>query len=230
MRGITAFMSCAAAAAILGAAAPARAQDDDDDGVHDRWKDLRFEGDVSFLVGGMSVGPIDGFAGGIGLAGGIRRDRLALFGEYDLLSVGQSPSTAAADATMAPPDPIRGYMQRFGLDARYSVARFGGGDAGIRGDLWLEGGLGAEVIQWYEGGRLHRGDVDLGFGAQTTFKIGSDSHPRYIGFHYAVKATIAKAPPRKDDFPTCAGPCDEPTPPVPWDTGIFFDFGIVFGK
>ena len=227
MRGSTSIVSCAAAAALLAGAAPAHAQwddDGDDHGEHDDWKSLRFEGDVGTLIGDMGIGPIDGFAGGI------RRDRLALFGEYDLLSVGQSPSSASADATMPPPDPIRGYMQRFGLDARYSVARFGGGDAGIRGDLWIEGGLGAEVIQWYEGGRLHRGDLDLGFGAQTTFKIGSDRHPRYIGFHYAVKATIAKAPPRKDDFPTCAGPCDEPTPPVPWDTGIFFDFGVVFGK
>jgi hypothetical protein len=230
MRGTT-WWSCAAAAALLGAAVPARAQSDDDEsGEHDRWRDLRFEGDVGFLVGGMSVGPIDGFAGGAFAAGGVRRDRLALLGEYDLLSVGQSPDASSSDPSMPAPDPIRGYMQRFGADARYSVASFGGGDVGIRGDIWLEAGLGGEVIQWYGGGKLHRGDLDLGFGGQATFKLGSDSHPRYLGFHYAVKGLLAKAPPRKDDFPTCAGPCDEPTPPVPYDVGIFFNFGVVFGR
>lgn len=228
MRG---FTSLIAAVAVLGASAPAYAQWDDDDdsgGEHDRWKDLRFEGDVGFLVGGMSIGPLDGFAGGMYGMAGVRRDRLALLGEYDLLSVGQ---TTSSDTTTQPqPDPIRGYMQRAGFDVRYSVARFGGGDVGVRGDIWLEGGAGGEVIQWYGGGRLHRGDVDVGIGAQATFKIGSDSHPHYIGFHYAVKAFVAKAPPRKDDLPTCAGPCDELTPPVPYDTGIFFNFGIVFGR
>jgi hypothetical protein len=237
MRGTTSFFSCAAAAALLGVSAPAHAQwsdgddsDTDSNGEHDKMKDLRFEGDVGFLVGGMSIGPLDGFAGGMYAAGGVRRDRLALLGEYSLLSVGQTPSSTSTDPTMPAPDPVRGYMQRAGFDVRYSVATFGGGDTDIRGDIWVEGGAGGEVIQWYEGGRLHRGDVDVGFGGQATFKIGSDSHPRYIGFHYAVKGLIAKAPPRKDDFPTCAGPCDEPTPPVPYDTGIFFNFGIVFGK
>ncbi len=230
MSAPTSLMGGAAGAALLGTTAPAYAQwDDDDHGDHDPWRDTRFEGDVGFLLGGMSVGPIDGFAGGMYGAGGIRHDRLALLGEYDLLSVGQT-ANPAADPTMPPPDPVRGYLQRAGFDVRYSVVRFGGGDAGIRGDIWLEGGAGGEVIQWYEGGRLHRGDVSVGFGGQVTFKIGSDSHRHYIGFHYAVKGLVAKAPPRKDDSPTCAGPCDEPTPPVPYDTGIFFNFGIVFGR
>jgi hypothetical protein len=230
----TTLMSCAAAAAFLAGSAPAHAQWDDDadsGGEHDRWRDLRFEGDVGFLIGGMSVGPLDGFAGGVFGEAGVRRDRLALLAEYDLLSVGQTAqSSAMVDPANPPPDPIRGYMQRVGFDARYSVTRFGGGDAGIRGDVWIEAGAGGEVIQWYGGGRLHRGDASLGFGAQATFRIGSESHPHYVGFHYAVKAIIAKAPGRKDDAPTCAGPCDEPTPPVPYDTGIFFNFGVVFGK
>jgi hypothetical protein len=120
-------------------------------------------------------------------------------------------------------------MQRVGADVRYSFARFGGGHVPVRGDIWLSAGAGGEVIQWYDGGRLHRRDLSLGFGAQATFRIGHE-HPHYLGFHYAVKAFIAHAPGQKNEDPTCAGPCDEPTPPVPYDTGIFFDFGIVFGK
>jgi hypothetical protein len=220
------LLSFGAAAALLGAAAPAFADDFDD--TNDPWKSTHFEGDVGLLVGGMSIGPLDGFAGGMYAEGGVKRDRLMVLGEYDLMSVGQTP---AAEDPNAPPNPVRGYMQRFGLDARYSVGRFGGGDVPVRGDIWLTAGLGGEIIQWYEGGRLHRPDAELGLGAQASFRYGSTGHPKFIGFYYAVRAFIAKAPPSKNDgIPTCAGPCDEPTPPVPWDTGIFFDFGINFGR
>ena len=221
------FLTCAAAAALLAAVAPAPAHADwdrSDGSSHDRWKDLRLEGDVGALIGAMGIGPISGFAGGLYAEGGVRRDRLALYGEYELLSVGQSP-TGYNDNR----DPVRGYMQRVGADVRYSFARFGGGHVPVRGDIWLSVGAGGEVIQWYDGGRLHRRDLSLGFGSQATFRIGHE-HPHYLGFHYAVKAFIAHAPGQKNEDPTCAGPCDEPTPPVPYDTGIFFDFGIVFGK
>src|SRR5579862_717745 len=199
------LLSCGAAAALFCAVTSSARADDYDD-TNDPWKSTHFEGDVGFLVGGMSVGPIDGFAGGMYAEGGIKRDRLMLLGEYDLLSVGQTP---AADDPNAPANPVRGYMNRFGLDARYSIARFGGGDIPIRGDIWLTGGLGAEVIQWYEGGKLHRADAEIGLGAQASFRYGSEGHPKFIGFFYAVRAFIAKAPPSKNDnIPVCAGPCD----------------------
>lgn len=230
MLSSTKLLSCAAATALLVTAAPARADWDGDDrasGEHNRWNDLRLEGDVGFLIGGMGIGNLGGFAGGIETSLGVRRDRLALFGSYDLLSVGDSPSsTTDPDA----PEPVRGYMQRAGADLRYSVGRFGGDDgSSVRGDLWLALGAGGEVIQWYDGGKLHRRDLSFGFGGQATFRVGREKK-RYIGFHYALKALIANAPGAKNQDPTCAGPCDEPTPPVPYDMGVFFHFGVVFGR
>jgi hypothetical protein len=229
------FLSGVVVAATLVAAVPhpARADwdsDHDSSGERNRWKDLRFEGDVGFLIGGMGIGKLGGFAGGMEASLGIRRDRLAVFGSYDLLSVGDSPSTSTTDPS-APP-PVRGFMQRVGADVRYSVGRFGGSDdsSAVRGDLWLSLGAGGEVIQWYDGGKLHRRDLSFGFGGQATFRIGHDSHARYLGFHYALKALLANAPGMKNQDPVCAGPCDEPTPPVPFDAGVFFHFGVVFGK
>ena len=76
---------------------------------------------------------------------------------------------------------------------------------------------------------LGRKDLAFGLGAQATFRIGRDK-PRYIGVYYAMKAWVASAPERKDDMPVCAGPCDEATGPSPYDFGIFFNFGVPFGR
>ncbi len=232
MLSLTKLLSCATATALLVTApGVARADWDSDDGStgeRNRWNDLRVEGDVGFLIGGMGIGDLGGFAGGIETSLGVRRDRLALFGSYDLLSVGDSPNSSTTDASA--PEAVRGYMQRVGADVRYSVGRFGGDDsATVRGDLWLAAGAGGEVIQWYDGGKLHRRDLSFGFGGQATFRVGREKK-RYIGFHYALKALVAHAPGAKNQEPTCAGPCDEPTPPVPYDMGVFFHFGVVFGR
>lgn len=224
----TKLLASAALAAILIAPSTARADWGDDGERSDPgpWERLRVEGDVGFLIGGMGIGDLGGFAGGLEAGLGVRRDRLAVFGTYDLLSVGDSPNAYDANA----PEPVRGYMQRGGAELRYSVGRFGGDrDAAVRGDIWLSAGAGGEVIQWYDGGRLHRRDLSFGFGGQATFRLGREKK-RMLGFHYAMKALIANAPGSKYDEPTCAGPCDEPTPPVPYDAGIFFHFGVVFGR
>lgn len=188
------------------------------------WQRLRFEGAVGALVGSQRVGYLSGTGGGLHLDAGARLDRLYLFGEYDFLSVGESSYDA--------PDPVRGFMHRFSASARYSLGVLGGGernDVPVRGDLWIEGGLGDQIVTWHEGGRLHRRDVSFGLGAQATFRIGRE-RPRYLGVYYALKVTVAEAPERKDDDPMCAGPCDEATAPSPYDVGIFFNFGVPFGR
>ena len=190
------------------------------------WNKARLEGAVGALVGGQRVGWIHGTAGGIHADVGFKMDRLFLYGEYDFLGVGETAPTSPAPEDVT----VRGFMHRVGANLRYSLAAFGGhGEVPVRGDVWAEIGVGHQHIRWHEGGKLGRQDLSFGFGAQATFKIGRDK-PKFIGIYYAVKMTVARAPEPKSDDPTCAGPCDEPTPPSPWDIGIFFNFGVPFGR
>ncbi len=183
--------------------------------------------DIGFgmLVGGYSVGPIGGAGVGIHLDVGRQMGPLKLFGEYNLLSVGESSYDAE--------DPVRGALHRVGLNARYNFAELGGGrHKPIQGAFWLEAGVGRQHVAWYDGGVLTRDDVDVGFGAQFNFKIGRHSDkPKIFGFYYAFKATIAKSPNADESGPpTCAGPCDEPTTPSPYDLGLFFNMGLNWGR
>lgn len=188
----------------------------------DPWQKARFEGGVGALVGSQRVGTVAGSAGGMHFDAGLKLDRLYAYGEYDFLSVGQSGYDTQ--------DPVRGFMHRFGANARYSLAAFGGhGEVPVRGDIWAEVGAGYEDVFWHEGGRLGRRDLSFGFGAQAEFRIGRD-HPHYVGVYYAMKTWVGAAPPRKNDMPTCAGPCDEATGPSPWDFGVMFNFGVPFGR
>jgi hypothetical protein len=217
--GLGAFATPAAAESV-----PYGYYDSSAERPRDPWKKPRFEGAVGALIGGQRVGYLSGTGGGLHLDAGIRLDRIFLFGEYDFLSVGESSYDT--------PSPVRGFMHRFSANARYSVGSLGGGprsDVPVRGDLWLEAGLGDQIINWHEGGRLHRRDVSFGLGAQATFRINKEK-PKYLGVYYALKVTVAEAPERKDDDPMCAGPCDEATAPSPYDFGIFFNFGVPFGR
>lgn len=228
--------SILAAALVLGVlAVPAAAraesvaygyyEEDQPERPKDPWTRARFEGAVGALVGGQRIGYIHGTAGGMYVDAGFKMDRVYAYAEYDFLGVGET-----APVTPAPGDAtVRGFMHRVGANLRYSLAAFGGRDVPVRGDIWVELGGGHQHIRWHEGGKLGRKDLSLGFGAQATFKIGRDK-PKFIGIYYAVKFTIARTPGPKNDDPTCAGPCDEPTPPSPWDVGVFFNFGVPFGK
>lgn len=188
----------------------------------DPWDKLRFEGGVGALIGSQRVGYVAGTSGGIHLDAGVRRNRMYPFLEYDFVSVGET----ATETT----DPVRGYMHRLSANFRYSLGTFGGkNEIPVRGDVWAEIGAGHQAITWHEGGRLNRKDISLGFGAQATFRIGRE-RPRYVGVYYAMKATIAVSPDRKDDSPVCAGPCDMATGPSPWDFGLYFNFGVPFGR
>jgi len=216
----------AAIALVAATASPVLAEPDynygDSSSERDSWSAMRFEGAIGALIGSERVGTVAGTAAGMHFDAGLKRDRLFAYGEYDFLSVGQS----AYDVQ----DPVRGFMHRFGLDARYSIGKFGGhGETPVRGDVWGEVGVGYEDVFWREGGRLGRKDLSFGFGAQATFRIGRD-HPHFIGIYYAMKTWIARTPATKARPPMCAGPCDEPTGPSPYDFGMMFNFGVPFGR
>jgi hypothetical protein len=188
-----------------------------------RWHRARIEGALGGLIGGQRIGSIQGLAGGLHLDAGLRLDRFYFFGEYDFLSVGE-------DSTPANPTPTRGQMHRFGGNIRYSFAAISGHDGGpVRGDFWAQLGAGRQHIRWLDGGRLTRPDLAIGLGAQATFQVGAH-RPRFIGLYMALQARISEAPVRKHDMSICAGPCDAPTGPIPWDLGIFFDIGVPFGR
>lgn len=185
------------------------------------WKKPRFEGAFGMLAGGYSVADVGGSAIGMHFDAGLRMDRLALVGEYDVLSIGQSANTIE--------DPIRGNLHRLGANLRYSLAALAGRVVPIRGDVWVEGGVGNQLVQWHGGGELSRRDVAFGFGGQMTARLGRDK-PNFIGFYYAFRGLVARDPLDKPAEPTCAGPCDTATGPSPWDIAGFFNFGIVFSR
>lgn len=219
------LVSAAALATVLTTAATARADcyGSECDAREKLWDKTRFEGGVGLLAGGYEVGPIGGSAIGTHVDGGVRAGRLALLGEYDFVSIGQS--------SYDHPDPVRGQLHRLGVNVRYSLGAFGGRSIPLRGDIWIEGGLGDQLVRWNGGGELERRDLAFGFGGQMTVQIGKE-HPRYLGFYYAFRGLVARDPtePKQPAVPTCAGPCDRATSPSSWDLGAFFNFGVVFSR
>lgn len=209
-----------ASAVVLITLSAAFADDEDD---FDR---ARTELGFGMLAGGYSVGPVSGPGVGVHFDLGRQMGPLLISGEYNLLSVGEAAGTGDDR-------PIRGLLHRVGLNARYSFAEFGGGRKIVKGAFWLEAGLGRQMINWDEGGRLSREDVGLGFGIQTNFKIGRHKpNPKIIGFYYAFRATVAESPgsdKMPEGPPVCGGPCDEPTQPSPYDVGMFFNVGLTWG-
>jgi hypothetical protein len=103
---------------------------------------------------------------------------------------------------------IAGSIARAAVDARWTFANAGGGDFSV--DFWLEGGAGAHAIQWDGGGRLTRTEGHVSIGLTERF----GRRQRY-GMDVGVGFAIGRG--GSGGAPTCAGPCDEPTPPVHGD-------------
>ncbi len=207
-------------ATVMALAGPALA-DSDDEGFDKARTEIGF----GMLVGGFSVGPIGGAAVGMHLDVGRQMGPLKVFGEYNLLTIGQS-------ANVGDPDPVRGVMNRLGLNARYNFSSFADRRKKIQGSFWVEAGVGREVIDWNQGGRLRRDDIGFGIGAQFNVRMnGNKRKPKVFSFYYALKVTVAESPDAdKVTVPTCGGPCDEPTGPSTNDYGIFFNLGLQWGK
>jgi hypothetical protein len=223
MRNLMLVGAAALVTVLTAAARPADAECYSDCEREKEWNRMRFEGGVGLLAGGFSVGTVSGAAIGTHLDGGVRAGRLAIIGEYDFVSIGESSYEVA--------DPLRGQLHRLGVNARYSLGAFGGRSIPLRGDIWIEGGIGEQLVRWNGGGALDRRDLAFGFGGQMTVAIGREK-PRYLGFYFAFRGLVARDPiePKDPAMPTCAGPCDRPTGPSSYDMGAFFNFGIVFSR
>jgi hypothetical protein len=190
-----------------------------DDAFHEQRTKFGF----GMLVGSYDVGPISGPAIGYHAEVGRRFGTLALFGEYNMLSMGESSTTEE--------EPVRGILHRGALNVRYTFAEVGGGrKVPVQGAFWVEGGLGRHVVYWHEGGKLSRNDVGLGVGGQVNFRVGREK-PQVFGFYYAFRTTIAQSPTADETAPaTCGGPCDEATPPSSNDLGLHFNMGLEWGR
>lgn len=207
---------------LLLLAAGSAAAGSDDDNPFDK---SRTKVGFGMLLGSFDVGPVGGTAVGMHFELGRKSGPLYLYGEYDMLSIGESNIDIE--------DPIRGFLHRGSANVRYNFAQVGGKRVPVQGEFWVEAGVGQQRIQWHEGGKLTRNDVSVGFGAKANFRIGKRraKKPKTIGFHYAFKAFIARGPASEQMLPpTCSGPCDEPTVPSPNDLGLFFNLGLEFGK
>jgi len=183
-------------------------------------KERRLEARIGMLVGGGDVGDVTGPSTGIHTALGARFGDGTVMVEYDYLGVGD----AASDNVHR-----YGHMSRAGLTGRWSLFRTRD-DAPVAGEWWAEAGVGAERITWNPGGILTRPDVVVGFGAELDGRpYWKSRHPRHLGMWVALRAMIARAP--ASDLPaTCGGPCTMATPPSRNDVGIYFSWGMHFGR
>jgi hypothetical protein len=196
---------------------------------------LQWEGSTAFEIGTFHTASIYNLAYGVDLQGGARLNRIAVYGDYSLLglSTGDPSYSSAAYYTNDGSSPLSekpsGLVQRFGLNAHYSIGRFitAFGGAGLVGDFWIEAGLGEQLVRWNEGGRLHRADVSFGIGAQ----LGGRGTEHHGGYFLGLRVTASQTPAgyvRTE--PTCAGPCDTATPPLGLDKSVLLTTGIVFGS
>lgn len=190
---------------------------------------LRYEAAGGLRLGNLTVGPDSMFAVGFHVGAGVRRDRLWLGGEYMMLGGHVTP---APGGEAAPGDLPHARLHRVGVDVRYSIGTLtsSGIHAAVRGDVWVEAGVGAEVVVPGEGDARHRPDVSVGLGGQFSARLG-DRRDRKLGIYYAMKATFAHGDTAgMARAATCAGPCDRATPPLAIDRTVMFDLGVLFGN
>lgn len=195
---------------------------------------------IGFRAGSFHVGSIYDIGFGFGLEAGVRIGRLQLLGDYTLfgLTTGwtqpQSKDSSAAMTTTPLPDGTTpphpgGVAQRLAAIARYSPARFMEAQhgVGVRGDIFVEGGIGEQLIEWSGGGYLHRTDISLGAGFSIQFR-----GPHHHGGYYLGARVVLADPPSGAQMPTgatCAGPCDGPSQPIQIDRSVEGMFTVIFG-
>jgi hypothetical protein len=170
---------------------------------HDEGEPHRGVLDVGPWVPIYMIGHYSGVAPGVRAAGWLRRGAWAfgvegaggrLFADHN-----------NTDGTPDPLPSIHGYLGRIGANARWQARVMDDSELAI--DLWLQGGAGVHAVAWDLGGRLVRPDGQVGLGV--TERIG-----RRRKYSVDVGVILVVGPGRSGGTPTCAGPCDEPTPPV----------------
>jgi hypothetical protein len=156
---------------------------------------------------------------------GLRKRRWWIGAEYALMATtlpAEELATRAVDPMLA--GDVDGLVHRLGGLVRYSISRLGSRDAGF--DVYVEGGAGLQHLRWDDGGAWTRPDLSLGMGIGT-WVLGETDH---AGLTVGLRITLAPRNDVKGARPTCAGPCDQPTPPTGVDRSFLFDITVPFGK
>ena len=191
--------------------------------------------EVIWRIGVTRIDGVDSDAiDAIGLAAGIHHDHLALLAEYSLGGVGYhvTVENARGDST---PETIgsNGLEHRFGAVARYSLVKLASEQDKVDatqlfGDLYLDAGVGVEVMHWDGGGTLVRPDLALGIG----MTVGGHISPTQRGaFSLGLRLHIARRDDRDNLAETCSAPCSWPTQPAAWsDRSILAETAFAFGR
>jgi hypothetical protein len=181
---------------------------------------------VGLAVGSAELGDVEGTAVGLHLDLGHSFGAFHVQAEYML--GGFTENQYAADSQH------RGaIIQRVGALGRWNgLDKSFGYDHQFRVNVWLEAGIAREFWQWTEGGKLDRDVYTLGFGTGFLGNVGSRHKRKWLGTYYDFRFTIADSPytGKKEAIVGCAGPCEEPTKPVPIDFGFLFVLGFNFGR
>jgi hypothetical protein len=183
-------------------------------------EDRRIETRLGLLTGGSDIGDVDGPSSGLYATIGYRRGPTTLLAEYDYLHVGDADT-----------DPLDrdGRMTRGGLALRYQIADVARRNAPVGLEFWAEAGPGVERVSWDHGGVLYRPDVALGFGLDVDGRGWREPRPRHFGAFLAFRATVARGP-VSDQPAMCEGPCTVATKPSRNDVGLYFLFGLHWGR
>ena len=159
---------------------------------------LRWELGVDFELGGMQLGTQGLTAGGVRVESGLRYDRLELLGAYSLLGLGDGACTTGMMCrALVPAPPGDGLEQRLGIDARVSVwrgklqsrPRHAHYTTLVRTDLYVEGGVGVERLDW-GAMKLWRDDVGFGFG----MSVGGGTDTQHGAVRLGLRGSLARDP------------------------------------
>jgi hypothetical protein len=179
---------------------------------------------VGFAVGSGEIADVSGTAIGVHFDAGHSFGALHLQLEYMIGGFSETQYDYAKAGRGA-------FLQRAGVLARYHFFDKFIGEK-FRFNVWLEAGLGREWWQWTEGGKLDRDVLTFGFGTGFLGNLaGYGKKAKWMGAYYDFRFTLADNPyARANDALVCAGPCEEPTGPVPFDFQFTFVLGFNFGR
>jgi hypothetical protein len=160
---------------------------------------VRLDAGVRAMIGGFTVGGAHSFAGGAGVAAGVRHDALSVRaeGEADALA-------PLAESRNAAPGPLgvgeSGRLLRAGAALRWDVFASKGPSCHLCGkhappteidrlDVFAEGGAGEE---WITAGpnTASRGDLELGLGLEVGPRHATDHWGLEVGFRVLVARSL----------------------------------------